>query len=387
MDKKKLPTRINDFKTIIENDYYFADKSMLINELLNKKSEVTLLSRPRKFGKTLNMSMLNYFFNIEDRELNRNLFNDLNISNTDKMIYQGEYPVICMSLKDIKVNNLGLCLEKFIGLIKKEYKKYGLILEEKRDAQENSLLNLSEHLYEKYGKKVIILIDEYDTPSVTSHSQGYHDEAILFFRNFLSAALKGNPYLEFAVLTGDIDLHDILPNNISLSTILDKNYNYFGFNLKEVNEILKILGKSYNLYEIVAKCGGYKIQNEILFNPSLLFKFLINDMEELLIDLENSFNYIVGKSDTNIRKKLLELRQFGKVEECVEKIIICPDMKFLNIKLYSLLFSGYLTYHSFKVSEITGMRSYILTIPNEKIEFIIDKYLKENYSEKRIDIC
>ena len=101
MVKKKLPVGIDNFKEIIENNYYFVDKSMLINELLDKKSKVTLLPRPRRFGKTLNMSMLNYFFNIEDRELNKNLFNNLNISNTDKMIYQGEYPVIYISLKDI----------------------------------------------------------------------------------------------------------------------------------------------------------------------------------------------------------------------------------------------------------------------------------------------
>ena len=158
MVKKKLPVGIDDFKKVIENNYYFIDKTLLINELLNRKSEVTLLPRPRRFGKTLNMSMLNYFFDIENKESNKKLFDGLGISKTDKMKYQGEYPVIYISLKDIKVSSWELCLEKFMALMKKEYKKYGLLLEEKRDAQENSLLNLSEYLYEKYKKKVIILI-------------------------------------------------------------------------------------------------------------------------------------------------------------------------------------------------------------------------------------
>ncbi|MGL6131270.1 MAG: AAA family ATPase, partial [Fusobacteriaceae bacterium] len=232
MVKKKLPVGVDDFKEIIQNDYYFVDKSMFIDELLNKKSKVTLLPRPRRFGKTLNMSMLNYFFNIEGKDSNKELFDDLDISKTDKMKYLGEYPVIYISLKDIKVNNWELCLEKISALIKKEYKKYGLVLEEKRDAQENSLLNLSEHLYKKYGKKVIILIDEYDTPLVTAYSEGYYKEAIFFFRNFLSAGLKGNPYLELSVLTGILRIakESIFSglNNLTVSTILDNDFNYFG---------------------------------------------------------------------------------------------------------------------------------------------------------------
>ena len=124
MIKKSLPVGIDDFKEIIESNCYFVDKSLLINELLSKKSKVTLLSRPRRFGKTLNMSMLNYFFNIEDKDNNKKLFEGLAISNMDKMKYMGEYPVIYISLKEIKVNNWDLCLNKFHLLLQNEYDKY-----------------------------------------------------------------------------------------------------------------------------------------------------------------------------------------------------------------------------------------------------------------------
>ena len=254
MVKKKLPVGIDDFKKVIENNYYFIDKTLLINELLNRKSEVTLLPRPRRFGKTLNMSMLNYFFDIENKESNKKLFDGLGISKTDKMKYQGEYPVIYISLKDIKVNNWELCLNKLYLLIQTEYSKYGITLERKRENQETSLLELSKILYEKYNKKVVILIDEYDTPLVTAHSQGYYDEAIFFFRNFLSAALKGNPYLEFAVLTGILRVakESIFSglNNLTVSTILDNDFNYFGLTEKEVEKALKYYELGYELEEV-----------------------------------------------------------------------------------------------------------------------------------------
>ena len=259
MIKKSLPVGIDDFKKIIENNYYFVDKSMLVDEVLNKRSEVTLLSRPRRFGKTLNMSMLNYFFNIDDKDSNKKLFEGLAISNTDKMKYMGEYPVIYISLKEIKVSSWIECLEEMKKLLKnifnsKRYVKEKLDESEKIDFDKieflnetgdfvGALKNLSKYLFKFYEKKVIILIDEYDTPLVTAHSQGYYNEAIFFFRNFLSAALKGNPYLEFSVLTGILRVakESIFSglNNLAVSTILDRDFNHFGLTEEEVEELLK----------------------------------------------------------------------------------------------------------------------------------------------------
>ncbi|MGL4425740.1 MAG: AAA family ATPase, partial [Cetobacterium sp.] len=314
MVKKKLPVGIDDFKKIIENDYYFADKTMFIDELLNKKSEVTLLPRPRRFGKTLNMSMLNYFFNIEEKEINKELFNGLYISKTDKMKYSGEYPVIYISLKDVKVSNWELCFEKISALIKKEYRKYGLVLEDGRGALENSLLNLSEHLYEKYRKKVIVLIDEYDTPLVTAHSQGYYNEAIFFFRNFLSAALKGNPYLEFSVLTGILRIakESIFSglNNLTVSTILDNKYEHFGLSESEVEIALKYYELDYELEEVKKWYNGYKFGNKLVYNPWSIINS-INDRE---------LNpYWVNTSDNALIKQLLA-KNDSKVFEELELI-------------------------------------------------------------------
>ncbi|MGL5023891.1 MAG: AAA family ATPase [Cetobacterium sp.] len=271
MIKKSLPVGIDDFKKIIEKNYYFIDKSMLIDEVLNKRSEVTLLSRPRRFEKTLNMSMLNYFFNIDDKDSNKKLFEGLAISNTDKMKYMGEYPVIYINLKEIKVNNWDLCLNKLHLLLQNEYDKYNLTLEKKRENQENAILDLSKFLYEKYKKKVIILIDEYDTPLVTAHSQEYYDEAIFFFRNFLSAALKGNPYLEFSVLTGILRVakESIFSglNNLAVSTILDRDFNHFGLTEEEVEDLLKYYELEYELEEVKKWYNGYKFGKKLVYNP------------------------------------------------------------------------------------------------------------------------
>ncbi|MGL5354955.1 MAG: AAA family ATPase [Cetobacterium sp.] len=322
MVKKKLPVGVDDFKEIIQNDYYFVDKSMFIDELLNKKSEVTLLPRPRRFGKTLNMSMLNYFFSIEGKDSNKELFDDLDISKTDKMKYLGEYPVIYISLKDIKVNNWELCLEKISALIKKEYKKYGLVLEEKRDAQENSLLNLSEHLYKKYGKKVIILIDEYDTPLVTAHSEGYYKEATFFFDNFLSAALKGNQYLEFAVLTGILRIAkgSIFSglNNIAVFTILDNNFDYFGLTESEVKAALKYYELDYELEEIKKWYNGYKFGNKLVYNPSSIIK-CINNKEINPYWINTSDNALIkqllDKNDSKVLDDLKTVFSGNEIEE------------------------------------------------------------------------
>ncbi|MGL5356572.1 MAG: AAA family ATPase [Cetobacterium sp.] len=375
MVKKKLPVGIDDFKEIIINDYYFIDKSMLIDELLNKKSKVTLLPRPRRFGKTLNMSMLDYFFNIEDKEINEALFTGLAISKTDKMKYLGEYPVIYISLKDIKVNNWELCLEKISALIQKEYKKYGLILEEKRDALENSLLNLSEYLYKKYKKNVIILIDEYDTPLVTAHSQGYYDEAIFFFRNFLSAGLKGNPHLELSVLTGILRIakESIFSglNNLTVSTILDNKYEHFGLTENEVESALKYYELDYELEEVKKWYNGYKFGEKLVYNPWSIIN-CINDRELNPYWINTSDNALIkqllAKNDKKVFEELELIFKGEVIWETISENIIFDDLNNINTIWSLMLFSGYLTYEKMRISPITELKSYSLKIPNAEIK-------------------
>ena len=404
MVKKKLPVGIDNFKEIIENNYYFVDKSMMIDELLNKKSKVTLLPRPRRFGKTLNMSMLNYFFNIEDKEANRNLFNGLDISNTDKMMYQGEYPVIYISLKDIKVSNWVECFEEIKKLLKDIFntKRY---IREKLDESEKidfdrieflnetgdfvgALKNLSKYLFKFYEKKVIILIDEYDTPLVTAHSQGYYDEAIFFFRNFLSAALKGNPYLEFSVLTGILRVakESIFSglNNITVSTILDSDFNYFGLTAEEVEKALKYYGLDYELEDVKRWYNGYTFGEELVYNPWSLINFInknalgaywINTSDNALI------KQLLAKNDKKVFEELELIFKGESIWETISENIIFDDLNNTNTVWSLMLFSGYLTYEKMRISPITGLKSYSLKIPNQEIKSFFRQSFIETYTK------
>lgn len=401
MVKKKLPVGIDDFKKIIENDYYFVDKSMLIDELLNKKSEVTLLPRPRRFGKTLNMSMLNYFFNMEGRENNKNLFDKLSISKTDKMVYQGEYPVIYISLKDIKVSNWIDCFKTLKHLISDifqskiyvreslneiQIKNFNDILMKNENADySNALKDLSGYLENYYKKKVIILIDEYDTPLVTAHSQGYYEEAIFFFRNFLSAALKGNPYLEFAVLTGILRIakESIFSglNNITVSTILDNSFNHFGLTEKEVKEALKYYELSYELEEVRKWYNGYKFGKELVYNPwsivncissKELNPYWINTSDNALI------KQLLEKNDSKVMDDLKAVFSGNEIEEVITENIVFSDLEDVDTIWSLMLFSGYLTYNRTEVSDITGVKTYFLKIPNYEVQsFFRNTFIKE----------
>ena len=205
---KKIPIGINDFKTLIENNYYYIDKTKHIEDILNDGSEVILFTRPRRFGKTLNMSMLKYFFDIENKEKNKKLFNDLCIEKSKYISEQGKYPVIYISFKDLKAKNWEASIFKLKNQLKDLYKEF-LYLKDSLDeiSQEDfnkiiymkdnanyeyALKYLTEYLYKYYKQKVIVIIDEYDSPVVDSYENNYYDEAIMFFRNFYSSVLKDN---------------------------------------------------------------------------------------------------------------------------------------------------------------------------------------------------
>lgn len=407
MNRKKLPIGIDDFKKIIDDNYYFIDKSILINELLIKKSEVILLPRPRRFGKTLNMSMLNYFFNIENKIKNKELFKNLNIYKTEQMKYQGEYPVIYISLKDIKVRTWNECFDAMKNLLvdlfqskiyiknhldDTQQRKFEDILLKNKDADySNSLRDLSSYLEKYYNKKVIILIDEYDTPLVTAHSQGYYNEAIFFFRNFLSAGLKGNPYLEFSVLTGILRIakESIFSglNNLVVDTVLTNDFKYFGLTEKEVEEMLKYYELDYELEEVKKWYNGYNFGNELVYNPWSLVNFASTKRLE---------PYWVNTSDNSLIKKLLnknDKKVFQELElifndetilETIRENIIFDDLNNINTIWSLMLFSGYLTYTDKKVSPITGFTSYSLKIPNQEIKSFFKESFVETYTQGNI---
>ena len=259
MRKKAVPVGIEDFKELIQEGYYYIDKTLLIDEMLMNRSKVTLFTRPRRFGKTLNMSMLKYFFDVKDKEENKKLFENLKVSDSEYMSEQGKYPVIFISLKDLKGNTW----EENFMLIKKHIKNlymefYGLkdklnpifkndfekIVMEKEDADWiYSLKNLSNYLYEYYRKRVIILIDEYDAPIINAFDKGYYNEAINFFQTFYSSALKTNNSLKYGILTGITriikegifsGLNNLYVNtNVSGNTLLENMLNHAGESVYE----------------------------------------------------------------------------------------------------------------------------------------------------------
>ncbi|HHB94415.1 MAG TPA: hypothetical protein ENK88_04650, partial [Campylobacterales bacterium] len=329
---KRLPIGISDFKQVIEEDNYFIDKSMLIHELINSNAQVTLLPRPRRFGKTLNLSMLRYFFN--NREDNSHLFKDLAISKTPQFSeYVGKYPVIFLSFKDIKSNSFANSYEKLYSLIRQEFMRhyneididslalfdkldYLNILEKKASQSEveNSIILLSKLLSEKYNQQVVILIDEYDTPIHASYLNGYYSEFIEFIRNLLSGAFKDNDYLYRGVITGilRVSRESIFSglNNIATYTIVDYEYSdKFGFTIDETQKILADFGLSDRYKDVSNSYNGYKIGKETIFNPWSILNFVSDREHRLLPYWANTssndlIKYLIKISSMSFKKSL-----------------------------------------------------------------------------------
>ena len=266
MGKKAIPIGIENFEDIIKDNYYYVDKSMLIEDILVNRAAVTLFTRPRRFGKTLNMSMIKYFFDVRNKDENRKLFEGLKIFGSEYMKEQGKYPVIFVSLKDLRANTWEMCLWEIKKLISKIYREFQYITEKmneddkeiydsiknrKNDMDLNTSIELlSEYLFEYYGERVIILIDEYDAPIINAFDKGYYNEAINFFQVFYSSALKTNDSLKYGILTGitRIIKEGIFSglNNLKVDTILNKKYSeYFGLLESEVIKILDYFEVKY----------------------------------------------------------------------------------------------------------------------------------------------
>ena len=288
MRKKAVPVGIEDFKELIQEGYYYIDKTLLIDEMLMNKSKVTLFTRPRRFGKTLNMSMLKYFFDVKDKEENKKLFENLKVFDSEYMVEQGKYPVIFISLKDLKADTWEECLNRlklfiFDLYVEFEYirekmnewdkRKFEKVLYEKEDADYiMSLKFLTDSLYKYYGEKVIILIDEYDAPIINAFDKGYYNEAINFFQTFYSSALKTNNSLKYGVLTGitRIIKEGIFSglNNLYVNTILSKDYSeYFGLLESEVIEMLEYFDMKYKIEEVREWYNGYIFGESKVYNP------------------------------------------------------------------------------------------------------------------------
>ncbi|MGL6130806.1 MAG: AAA family ATPase, partial [Fusobacteriaceae bacterium] len=322
-----------------------------------------------------------------------------------KIEFQGKYPVIYISLKDIKVNNWEKCFEKIKDLIVELYRKKYFVRDalEKYELEEfdniiagrisvaeleNSLLKLSQILEKYYGKKVVILIDEYDTPLVTAHSENYYNEAIFFFRNFLSSALKGNPHLEFSVLTGILRLakESIFSglNNLTVSTILDNDFNYFGLTESEVGDLLKYYELEYEIEEVKKWYNGYKFGKKLVYNPWSLINFASkNELNPYWINTSDNslIKQLLTKNDKKVFQELELIFKGELIWETISENIIFDNLNNINTIWSLMLFSGYLTYEDIKISTITGIKSYSLKIPNAEIKSFFRQSFIETYTK------
>ena len=391
MRKKAVPVGIEDFERIVREDYYYVDKTLLIEELLINRAPVTLFTRPRRFGKTLNMSMIKYFFDVKNKEENKKLFENLKISNSEYMSEQGKYPVIFISLKDLKGNSWEECLKRlklfiFDLYVEFEYirekmnewdkRKFEKVLYEQEDADYiMSLKFLADSLYKYYGEKAIILIDEYDAPIINAFDKGYYNEAINFFQTFYSSALKTNNSLKYGILTGitRIIKEGIFSglNNLYVNTILSRDYSeYFGLLESEVVEMLDYFDMKYKIEEVREWYNGYIFGESEVYNPWSIVNYIrekeikaywANVSGNTL--LENMLNH-AGESVYEDLKRFTDGESIEKYisDGTTIKSLLSNDDEIWQL----LLYSGYLTKDE-KQEKESDSNVYNLKIPNKEI--------------------
>ena len=393
MDKKAIPVGIENFKELREEGYYYVDKTFLIYEILINKAKVTLFTRPRRFGKTLNMSMLKYFFNIENKEENRKLFENLKISDSTYMSEQGKYPVIFISLKDLKENNWEECLESIKDIMYKVFNDYEFLREklnlvEKRQFDKiwemtgneknfkTSLLDLSEYLNKYYSKKVIILIDEYDAPIINAFNNGYYNEAINFFQVFYSSALKTNDSLKYGILTGitRIIKEGIFSglNNLKVDTILDKRYaEYFGILENEVIEMLDYFEIEYKMEEVRTWYNGYIFGDSKVYNPWSIVNFVDNqEIKAYWANISGNtlLENMMDHAEESVYADLKKFTEGESIEKYISDGTTIKSLLSSNDEIWQLfLYSGYLTKSDEQTERTESKNTYNLKIPNREI--------------------
>ncbi|CAA6811529.1 MAG: Conserved protein, with a weak D-galactarate dehydratase/altronate hydrolase domain [uncultured Sulfurovum sp.] len=406
---QKIPIGISDFKEIIEENFYYIDKTKLIAEVIDNGAKVILLPRPRRFGKTLNLSMLNYFF--DKSENNKELFQSLNIAqNSEAMQHCNAYPIIYITFKDVKEENFEKSLLRIKRLISNEFLRHkesleSLELEEIEQKQVKNVLDesatqvdieesfklLSKLLTKAHNQKCIILIDEYDTPIQTAFLKGYYEEMVGFFKTFMGAVLKDNDVnLYKAVLTGilRISKESIFSdlNNIKVYTLLDNPFSdKFGFTSNEVKAMLKSYHLSDNFEEVNQWYNGYKIGETTIFNPWSLLNYSDSGAFDIYWanTSSNDIIRILVENSDGFRDDLKYLLKGETVEKVINPNITFKDrdFNFNEEMLYSFLFfSGYLKYTSKTWKQ--GEHICTLAIVNVECQYIFRKIIANWVSEK-----
>ena len=368
-DKLPLPIGISDYR-LASTEYYYIDKTLMIRDFLDERPMVSLFTRPRRFGKTLNMNMLRTFFEKSQEDTSK-YFRDKLIWECGEWYqsYQGQYPVIFLTFKDVKCETWEETYNMIAKLIRMEFMRHSELLDSNRisdkqyiqrvigeQANENdymlSLLMLSQLLDEHYGKAPIIIIDEYDTPIQQGHMRGFYDKVILFMRNLFSGGFKDNKHLSYGFLTGILRVakESIFSglNNLKINSILDDRYSeYFGFTADEVTAMAKYYGVPEKFDEICTWYDGYRFGDTEIFNPWSVINYFNNKCKPRAFWQSTGSNDIIGEilaeADEDIYERLKALLRGESFLTYVDTGVIYPQIKKNPSSIYSfLLVAGYL---------------------------------------------
>ena len=410
MQCKPLPTGVDNFEKLITRGYYFVDKTLLIKELLDKKGDVNLFTRPRRFGKTLNMSMVQYFFEDSRKDDgtkmdNRSLFDGLSIMESGEryLSHMGRYPVIALSLKSGKQPDFNLSRKMLIRQIADEYKRHRFILQgnlleidkiryqnimeecAKEEDYNDSLKFLSQCMEQYYGNKAIILIDEYDVPLENAFFAGFYEEMTAFIRSLFESALKTNSSLEFAVITGclRISKESIFTgmNNMKINSILNKSYDeFFGFTEVEVMRLCDDYHLTHKFPLIKEWYNGYVFGNVNVYNPWSVISF-IGDLQVDENELPASYwantssnsivRTLIEMADDETRSEIEQLIAGKSIEKPVHEDITYDEIYKTMDNLWNFMFfTGYFRRVGERMDVETKQRYVELKIPNEEVKYI-----------------
>ena len=412
---KSLPIGVSDFK-LATTGYYYVDKTLMIRDFLDKKPMVSLFTRPRRFGKTLNMDMLRVFFEKTNE--------DTSVYFKDKQIWQcgdyytkhqGQYPVIFLTFKDVKSMTWEETFQKIRRLISLEFirhneletssvltayekEQYHLLAKDSGDEVDcqMGLQLLSLLLHKHYGRECIIIIDEYDTPIQQGHTCNFYPEIVNFMRNFFSGGLKDNPHLAFGFLTGILRVakESIFSgmNNLKTYSILDDGYSsYFGFTEKEVKDMLRYYGKDDKYNELSEWYDGYRFGNTEIFNPWSVINYISDNCFPKAFWQSTGSNEIIGEiiqaATPEITKDLYKLLCGEKIAAYIDTGVIYPEVQNNPYSIYSfLLVAGYL-----KVANIypqsDGNFMCDVAIPNKEITFVYEKEVLNRTNQNSLAIA
>ena len=399
MDRKKLPIGISDYKELISEDYYYVDKTDFIRQIVEEGSKITLLPRPRRFGKTLNLSTLRYFFEKTDGNIYRPLFNGKSIEGwKDFEKYQGKYPVIMITLKDCKADTFEEMLEKIAGELATEFERHDYLLGDPemkpvpkavfeavyhgratQNHLESALKILAELLTNYWGMPPLVLLDEYDTPIHVAFDKGYYDRMIGFMRNFMSAVFKDNTDIFRGVITGilRVSKESIFSglNNIDVDTILEQPMSTsFGFTQEETDRMLDDYSFSSHKGEVKEWYNGYLFGGKTVYNPwsvlsyinkgGVLAPYWVNTGSDVLL------RHLLADGPSQIRDGVEALIQGDPIRSVINDKLAFPDLLAEPSNIWSfMLFSGYLKAYD-PNNNGEDLMEYTLQIPNREVRIV-----------------